>query len=338
MSIDKLYNLKVPEIQELFLEAMRNVVDRATLSEMIKAIESNNVDALFRASGFTPDILNDVLDKIEEVYKESAFLTVSELPSKIKTEKGNFRPVFNMRNPAVEKELLNFSSFFIMNISNEVRDNVKKSLEQGMIKGDNPKKTALNIVGRINPVTRKREGGIIGLTNNQTNWVIRAERYLEQKDNRYFKMGLRDKRFDTTVAKAFKSDKALTQDIKSKLLTAYKNKTLKYRAETISRTETMQAINRGAFASISQNINEGLIKEKQVKKWWDSTRDGRTRITHLLFGQKYTRKKGISLNEPFVLPTGIRLLYPGDSSLGADASEIINCRCVVRFKVSFTDG
>ena len=57
MSIDKLYNLKVPEIQELFLEAMRNVVDRATLSEMIKAIESNNVDALFRASGFTPDIL-----------------------------------------------------------------------------------------------------------------------------------------------------------------------------------------------------------------------------------------------------------------------------------------
>lgn len=33
-------------------------------------------------------------------------------------------------------------------------------------------------------------------------------------------------------------------------------------------------------------------------------------------------------NEPFKLPGGL-LMYPHDTSLGADASEIINCACDV---------
>jgi hypothetical protein len=41
------------------------------------------------------------------------------------------------------------------------------------------------------------------------------------------------------------------------------------------------------------------------------------------------------MTAPFVLPDGSRMMYPGDTSLGADAGQTINCRCVERFEVDW---
>ncbi len=83
------------------------------------------------------------------------------------------------------------------------------TLERGQLEGNNPRVTALDIVGRIDPVTKKRVGGVIGLTNNQEQWVANGRRYLEQLDSKYFNLELRDKRFDGTVKKAIEAGKPL---------------------------------------------------------------------------------------------------------------------------------
>ncbi len=62
-------------------------------------------------------------------------------------------------------------------------------------------------------------------------------------------------------------------------------------------------------------------------KFWDSAGDKRTRHTHLELESRYKRIGGIPLDEPFVSSSGARMLYPGDTSLGAGADEIVNCRC-----------
>lgn len=327
-TLDTLYALQIPQVQELFIQAMENIVDHAVIEDMIEAIENNDIEALYAASGFTPVVLNTVVNQIEQIYNEAANITTSFWPKRL-------RAVFNIRNPKVEEQLSEYSSNFITNISDEIKANIRTILTDGQTRGINPKETALNIVGRINPVTKKREGGVIGLSTNQVEWVFNARKYLENLDKHYFTLGLRDKRFDSLVQKAIDEKRKLSKNEISRLITAYENKALRFRGNAISRTETMQAINRGEYAAILQNIENGLINENQVKKWWDDTRDGRTRLTHIALGNTYSQKKPIPFNEPFVTTTGQQLLYPGDRSLGADLHEIVNCRCKAQYKIDF---
>lgn len=257
-TLDTLYALQIPQVQELFIQAMENIVDRAVIEDMIEAIENNDIEALYAASGFTPVVLNTVVNQIEQIYNEAANITTSFWPKRL-------RAVFNIRNPKVEEQLSEYSSNFITNISDEIKANIRTILTDGQTRGINPKETALNIVGRINPVTKKREGGVIGLSTNQVEWVFNARKYLENLDKHYFTLGLRDKRFDSLVQKAIDEKRKLSKNEISRLITAYENKALRFRGNAISRTETMQAINRGEYAAILQNIENGLINENQVK-------------------------------------------------------------------------
>lgn len=334
-TIDQLYALTIPEVQTVFLKVMQDTVDRAILQEMVKAIEVGDVDALFAASGFTPAVLAPILDRIEEAYRDGAELTVEGWPSRIRTPSGIVQPIFNMRSPRIEQELQDKSSELITRISDEMRENVRQVLTEGMARGENPRRVALDIVGRLDSKTKKRVGGVIGLTENQTRWALSARRYLENLDSKYFSLSLRDKRFDKTVQKAINSNKPLDEETVSKLVTAYKSNALRYRGETVARTEAIQAINRGEDAAIRQAIDEGLVQRKNVKKWWDDTGDLRTRTTHSVLAQKYSRKKAIDIDQPFISPSGSRMMYPGDTSLDADPAEVINCRCKVQYEIDF---
>ncbi|WP_368490831.1 phage minor head protein [Clostridium sp. BJN0013] len=88
------------------------------------------------------------------------------------------------------------------------------------------------------------------------------------------------------------------------------------RAIRVARTETIAASNAGEFESYNQS-------DFVIGKQWLSSHDGRTRPDHAAAnGQK---KK---LDEPFNVG-GYKLMFPGDSSLGASAKEVIHCRCTM---------
>ncbi|MAK38204.1 MAG: hypothetical protein CMC15_18740 [Flavobacteriaceae bacterium] len=337
-TIEQLRALLIPEVQRMFLQAMDGVVDRAMLDEMIAAIEANDAERLFRATGFTPAVLNQVIDVVERAYKESAEMTVDGWPKRIATPFGPVVFRFDIRNTRVEQDLRNSSSRLISNITQEIRDNVRETLERGMIAGENPRKTALDIVGRYDRRTGKRVGGIIGLSRNQVSWVEKVNRYLENGDKTYLNLRLRDRRFDKIVSRAIEENKKLTDDQISKITTAYKVKALKYRAEAIARTETIQSINRGEYSAYLQAVEEGVVQRSAVTKEWDDVGDGKVRTSHSVLGKKYGRNNGIGLEEEFISPTGARFLHPGDTSLGAGAEEITHCRCKTRYRIDFLKG
>jgi len=88
------------------------------------------------------------------------------------------------------------------------------------------------------------------------------------------------------------------------------------RAESIARTEIMSSCNYAEYSCMMDDANV-------IGATWSATADGRTRPTHRSAdGQK--RKKGMPFNVG-----GYKLLFPLDSSLGAPAGEIINCRCTL---------
>jgi hypothetical protein len=95
----------------------------------------------------------------------------------------------------------------------------------------------------------------------------------------------------------------------------YYNKIKTQRSNIITATEVAGASNFG-------NRTASDILEIPLKHIWISTMDTRVRDIHIkAHGQTLPKE------EPFIVG-GERLKYPHDTSLGATAKNIINCRCV----------
>lgn len=188
----------------------------------------------------------------------------------------------------------------------------------------------MDITGRINRATGRREGGILGLTSGQTDAVIRARRELENLDSNYFTRKRRDARFDGLVRKAIKAGKPLSQADIDRVTGRYKDRLLKYRGEVIARTETLAALQSGKVEGIQQLIDAGKLRADQVTKRWRATGDARTRDSHAAMNDQR-----VGFNAAFVTPSGFHMAHPHDSSLGAPASETIQCRCLMEFKIDY---
>jgi hypothetical protein len=68
---------------------------------------------------------------------------------------------------------------------------------------------------------------------------------------------------------------------------------------------------------------------KVLKKSWLDMRDKRVRPTHVEAGRRYGAAS-IPVNEAFIVG-GSRMMYPGDTSLGAPVREIAHCRCSAQY-------
>lgn len=333
-TLDYLIDLFEPQIRDAFLAAMQGVVDDAIISDMIRAIENGDVEGAFRALGFSPAAMRPITEVIEDAFERGGILTGEEFPTFLNTPSGRTRFRFDVRNSRAEAWLRDHSSQLVTRLTDEARENVQQVLQRGMIAGDNPRVTALDIVGRIDPTTKQRTGGIVGLTRNQELWVANTRRDLLNLDSNYFSRKLRDKRFDRVVQRAINEDRPLPRDTVDKIVTAYKNAALRYRGESIGRTEAIQSLNRAEWEAHMQAVDIGALRKQDVSRHWDSAGDTRVRWSHRTMDRTY-QTAGVGLDEPFVSPSGARMMYPGDTSLGAPGDEVIMCRCRVRLKADF---
>lgn len=89
-------------------------------------------------------------------------------------------------------------------------------------------------------------------------------------------------------------------------------------AERIVRTENTNIANYGSMRAASDIYGqENLIKQ------WSSALDSRVRDKHIVADGQVR-----NFNEPFLVG-GDKMMRPADSSLGARADNVVNCRCVV---------
>lgn len=169
---------------------------------------------------------------------------------------------------------------------------------------------------------------MIGLTSQQAQWLENARTELASGDparmRAYLERKLRDRRFDRTVMKALREGKPVSPVDVTKIVSRYSDRLLEYRGKTIALTESLTALSVSQDEASRQLIEASGLRSDQIVKRWISRLDGHTRDTHVsMDGQK------ASLDEVFVSPSGARMRYPRDSSLGAPADEIVRCRCVV---------
>lgn len=320
-TLEALLKLLTAEMQSAFLMAIQGVVDQVVLQQVIDAVVAGDVDKAFELLGFNPAALRPITAAIERMYERSGDWTAEGYPR----QPGYPVFRFDVRSPNAEKWIKDKSSELITRLTDEARINVRSTLEDGIQRGRNPRNTALDIVGRVNQQTGAREGGVIGLTVNQESWTRSLRTNLEQLSADYFTKELRDKRFDGTVRKAIESGKPLSADVIDKLVARYRSNALKLRGDTIARTESIHALSVAELESARQIVATGAVRQKDVKREWDSAGDRRVRPAH-----KEMDGQQVGLDEPFRSPDGAFLMYPGDTTLGAPARDVINCRCRVK--------
>lgn len=331
--LDALAQLFAPQIRDAFLAAIQDIVDTVLLNQVIDAVQAGDVERAFRVIGFSAAAMRPITAMIEKAFETGGILTGKTFPTYLNTPSGKAVFRFDVRNSRAEKWLREQSSSLVVDITEDARTNIRTVITAGMQEGRNPRNVALDIVGRIDQSTGHRVGGVVGLTTPQEYWVRNTRQKLIALDPTYFDRALRDKRFDRTVQAAIDSGKPLPADVVEKLVLRYKDNALKYRGEMIGRTEAMQSLNASEYEATLQAVDLGATKAGDVQREWDSAHDNRVRWSHrVLNGQK------VGLSQPFVSPSGARMMHPGDTSLGAGGSEVIGCRCRARTIVNWLAG
>lgn len=312
------------KIREAFLEAIALIVAHVAIDDLQALVEAADVTAIARMLRMDSATLAPLLEAVRDSLKAGGDLEASS----IKLPGSKLRVLFDVRNPIAEQWLREHGGHLVTAIGRDQREAIAIALQEGLKAGRGPRSVALDIVGRLD--NGNRVGGIVGLTQQQAQFVSNARAELAGLDRNYFTRVLRDRRFDGIVRKAMDSGTSLSAADVDRLTTAYANRLLRHRGETIGRTEALQALNAGRDLAYEQAIADGTIKASAVLKVWDSAHDGRVRDTHRALSGKKVR-----MVDAFVSPSGARMRYPGDTSLGAGASEIIACRCHLKYKVDF---
>lgn len=315
-----------------FRKAVQSVKDQVVIHEIVRLLEVGNVDGVIELLQLDRATFEPLEEAIRQAYRQGG-LTGAEQIGAIPTETGTLVMRFNMAAPAAEAWLANLSSRLITEVFDEQRQMVRERLTAGLARGDNPRQSALDLVGRIDRKSGQRVGGFIGLTSRQAQWAANARQELENLDPNYLTRERRDRRLDGAFKRAMESGEPLPKRQIDAAVSRYQNGLLNYRGEVISRTESINALRAGQFEAIKQAIVKGELDAQDVRKAWDATGDARTRLDHLQMEQTYS--DGIPIDQAFVAPDLSRLMYPGDSSLGASGAQTIQCRCKAIYRIDF---
>jgi uncharacterized protein with gpF-like domain len=113
------------------------------------------------------------------------------------------------------------------------------------------------------------------------------------------------------------------------MVAAYRNRALRYRAETIARSETITALHQAQSDALDQ-ATQRRAERRRGHDDWRSAHDKRVRDAHRELDGQSVRRGGV-----FASALG-PIRFPGDPE--ASAANVINCRCYLEPSVDFLAG
>lgn len=295
-----------PGLRSAFIAAARQVQNNIAIKALEDAIARQDLQAAFDALRMDQASLYALDEAIEGAFRaggkyqvESVVAATSRFPQGARIVQS-----FGGRNDRAERIARELGSRLVTEVIDDTRTLIAQAVAKGLELGRGPNQTALDIAGRV--VGRQRTGGLVGLHSRQVNWVQNYRARLVTEDR--------------------------PADQVERMAGRYANKLLRQRGETIARTETIKALNAGRQEGLDQLVDSGRLDADQIDRIWDSTADSRTRPTHAAADGQSAGSDGV-----FTVG-GYQMRYPGDTSLGAPAGEVVNCRCYMAPKIDYFKG
>jgi len=327
------------QLRNGFERAIDRLNDDFPFEEIVALIGQGEVEAAVRRIGLEPSAFSDFQKSTGEAFSAGARETQAFIPPK-RSSGGEIRKAqvkVNLGeggNPRAERAVDSLNTGVMRGldggpaITEEGKRSVQNHIRAGLSEGRNPRDVARDLRGRWDPKAKAYRGGILGLTDHQRQIVKRAEDQLRSGDKRelrkYLGRKLRDKRFDRTVINAINNDQPIPEDKIRKMSEAYNRKFVAFRAEIVSRDQSLRALSFGQDEAFDQAIDQGVVNEDQIRRFWVTSSDERVRESHQAIPalNRKGRKRGV----PFETPT-TTLRYPRDP-LGPPRLTIM-CRCTL---------
>lgn len=325
-----------PAIRDAFLEAIDQITSAAQMKRLVAAIEAGQIEEAIEALRIEQGFFSPLNEAIRQAYLDGGVIVLARLRLKDPYSGDAFRLGFDGRHVRAERWLRDRSSDLIVEVIEDQKAMARTVIRDAMERGEHPRTTALDLVGRMNNATGKREGGFIGLHSVSAGAVKNAEKELLALDANYFNRERRDKRFDGTVRKAIAEGKPLAEADLRRIVQRYKDRLKALRGQTIARTEALNALRAGQHEGFQQLVDSGRVRADQITVTWGATMDGRTRHDH-----RHLNGVTVKMGEFFAPVAGVFMQYPGDLTNSTDpkalAGQTINCRCWPSWKVKYDE-
>lgn len=307
-----------------WLDAIRSITSAVVLRDLISELERGNLEAAMRMLDISPERFARFEAGILQAYNAGGQATVNGMPA-LRGPDGN-RVTFSwgVRNLPAEQAIRQHAAGLVDGLVGEQLASVRNVLVDGLARGQNPRQTALGLVGRINRRTGFREGGVLGLTPSSVQTLDKIYGGLRSGDMQamrdYLGYALRDKRFDGHVRRALEQGGAVPADAVDRIVTAYSNRALKHRADNLALTETNIALAKAQRDAFQQQIDAGKLEAGDITKTWGRSVSREKRADHLaMVGQT------VPFDQLFVLPDGTQCTGPHDPNL--PAHHLVGCKC-----------
>lgn len=338
--IERLITQLEPQVRDAFLAAVISGRDAVDMRALEAALQAGNIARAVELMTLPQGVLFPLDQALVGAFAAGG-ATVTESARRAGVVFG-----FDGRHPRAEAWVRDHVGTLITNIARSQREAttmaVRNVIEQQLVAGVAPRTAALDIVGRVDRATGQRVGVILGLD------VPRADRLLTVSNAMRTPEGVQSivvQSRDTgalsvkykvnaatrlRILRAYRAGTAVPEAERIISLKQYGNQILLERGETISRTEAITALRAGRAEAFEQAIDQGLVEREKLVKVWSATMDDRTREDHQAMN-------GVSVREGelFTLLDGSQMEYPGDTSHGAPAEQVINCRCYTSYQVEW---
>lgn len=334
-ALEQLIEKLEPELAGAILDALQALRDGVNLEALEEALARNDIEAAIAALDISPADFNKYTIARMSAYAEAGALEAAYIPT---SDANAVRFTFDMSNPRAEQWIRTQAAERIAGYTSEQIEAARETINDGYSRGDGPQQIALDVAGRIDRVSGRRQGGIIGLSDPQAGYVRSMRSRLlsgnpEEMRKVLSGMTLRDKRYDALILRHIMAGTPLKRVDVDKLTARYADRLLRRRGEDIARTETAQGVMAARRESYAQALEkEGLPPEAITKRWRHLGGLDDARELHLIMAGKEV----VGLNTPFVLPDGTAMQHSHDPAGGVRNN--VNCRCGTDFEIDFLHG
>lgn len=298
-------------IDAAFRRGVRNVKDDVVAALLLDALREGNVERALEAIDIEPAAFEDLRRELVQTYADAGAQAAAPL-----------RGVrWNSANPRVEAYARTQVGGMITNMTEDMRVAVRSTVADGYAFGRSPERIARDLVGRVGP-TGRREGGVVGLSQQNAAWVANMRFALENDPASALRYTRRDKRFDRLL----RSGRPLSEAQVENILRSYTNKLLLSRGKTIAVTERGKAINSGRSEAFRQAADKyGVGYDTIIKEWVYTNRSREPRVNHVIMNKETVQ----GLDTPFDVG-GVLMMHPHDPA--ALPEHTVNCSCLVRMR------
>ena len=329
--IEALVKRVSPDIAKAFVTAINTATNQINVAALTAAIRAGNIGVIIQLIQMPRALLFPLEEAIRSAFMAGALSVADQLPLRNPFNGSKLVVAFDGHHPLAETWARNNGANLIEGILESQIASVRAVIADGIAINRSTSEMALDLVGRINRATGKREGGILGLNASQTDTLIGARADLSSGEawrlRHYLNLKSRDPSFDKIVKEAIRTGEKLPRDVIEKILTKHKNKMLQQRGEMIARDQAYTAIDTGQHQGWKQLADSGQVSPKDVTKRWQHNLNRPARPDHQAMSGTV-----VALDEAFQMPDGSRMQHTHDPAGGGKNNLWCHCTTFYRLR------